>query len=138
MLSKKIIINCRSSQIELEGSRRPRLFSGLRNMFRKSSVFLKKMFYPITISHIFLILFRESDTLMTRTTRSRRTNFLAAGSLLLVFVLAMAIFSSMATPLHIISISTAFAQGSNMAATGNQTNSPRGDAAQGDPDGDGL
>jgi hypothetical protein len=86
---------------------------------------------------------------MTRTTRSRRTIFLA-GSLLLVPVLAMAIFSTMAGALHISSIQSAFAQGGNMTTTGNQTSgnmtttgnqtspSTGGDLATGDPDGDGL
>lgn len=71
--------------------------------------------------------------------------------MLLVSVLAMAIFSTLAGPLHITGIQSAFAQGNNMTTTtgnqtggnttalGNQTSdSDEGDMAQGDPDGDGI
>lgn len=86
---------------------------------------------------------------MAKTTRSKRTIVLAGGSLLLVSVLAMAIFSTVAGPLHIIGIKSASAQTGNMTTTGNQTGNmtktgnqtsttQTGDAANGDPDGDGL
>lgn len=84
------------------------------------------------------------------TNNSRRTILLTGGSLLLVSVLAMAIFSTLGGPLHITGIQSASAQGNNMTtttgnqtggnatATGNQTSSSGGDLAQGDPDGDGI
>ena len=82
---------------------------------------------------------------MTRTTsRSGRTILLTGGSLLLVSVLAMAIFSTLSGPLQITGIQNAFAQtgnqtSGNATATGNQTSSRGGgDMDQGDPDGDGL
>jgi hypothetical protein len=85
---------------------------------------------------------------MTRTTRNKRAIIFAAGSLLLVSVLAMAIFSTMAGPLHITGIKSASAQTGNMTMTGNQTgnmtmtgnqtSSTGGDADKGDPDGDGI
>ncbi|WP_148699315.1 hypothetical protein [Candidatus Nitrososphaera evergladensis] len=70
---------------------------------------------------------------------------------MLVSVLAMAIFGTLAGPLHIAGIQSASAQGNNLTAFGNQTSGnmtasgnqtsssdEEGDLAQGDPDGDGI
>ncbi len=89
---------------------------------------------------------------MYRTKGNTKSILLAAGSLVTVSVLAMAVFGTMAGALHITGIQSAFAQsgnmttptgnqtaGGNMTSTGNQTSSGQGgDMAQGDPDGDGL
>ena len=90
-------------------------------------------------------------TLMRKTSKSKRTKVLATGSLLAVSaLLTVTVFSALAGTLQNSGIQSAFAQGNNMTAGGNQTDTNStapagnqsstqgGDMAQGDPDGDGL